>query len=225
MSDRKKLIERITKLLAKAEGTTNEAEANTFMEKVHSLLEEHNISLHELGDQDDPIVQDENIQVNRPLSYAVNLVPALGRYYGCQTVTSRGRKTNQFFVFGRQSATTTLHLMTPFVLSQVRQQARRLHNEGKSPTYGKALTAVANALTVRVNKLWEAEQVREEQRVASGGKALVPVDLVQAKVDETMDTVTTKSRMKGFTKGAKDAAERIGINRQTGKSHVGGLLT
>lgn len=223
MSDRNKLIQKISQLLAHAESTNNEAEAETFMAKVHDMLCKHNVSLHELGDQDDPIVHDDDIFVNRSLSYAVNLVPALGRYYGCRVVTDRGPKKNRFWIFGRQSATTTLHLMTPFVLSQVRQQARKLHQEDKSPTYGKALTAVANALTVRVNKLAREAEERDEERVASGGRALVPVDLVKAKMDATIDTVQSKTRMKGFTQGAKEAAERIGIHRQT-EHQVQGLL-
>ena len=187
MSDKQNIIDLISKLLAKAEGTDNEAEADTVMSSVHKMLEQHNISLHELGDQDDPIVHADDIFVNRSLSYATNLIPALGYYYGCQVVIDRGTKKNRFLVFGRQSASMTLHLMTPFVLSQIRQQARKLHKEGKSQTYGKALTAVANALTVRLRKLILEMQKRDNERVASGGKALVPVDLVRAKLNATIN--------------------------------------
>jgi hypothetical protein len=217
MTDRNKLIGKITKLLAHAEGTNNQAEADLFMSRVHKLLEEHNIALHELGDKDDPIHRSpDELEVSRSLSYCSSLVPWLGAYYGCEVTWQRTPKKFYFTVFGRQSATMTFHLMAPFVLKQVRQQATKLHKEGLAPTYGKALTAVANALTQRLTKLWYAEQQREQSRVASGERALVPVDQVKALVDETFGELNTSDFYPTkTTQAARKAAEDIGVHRQT----------
>lgn len=217
MSDRNRLIDKLTKMLAKAEGTTNKAEAETFMHKVHQLLEQHNISLHELGDTDDPIHRDDKeLEVSRSLSYAVHLLPALGAYYGCEVVFHRGHKKNRFICFGRQSATMTFHLMAPFVLSQVRAQARQLEKEGKIETYGKGLTAVANALTYRLNRLYWENKERDEERVATGERALVSVDRVEALVAEHYPELKQNNhKPQGTTRAAVDAANKIGIHRQT----------
>lgn len=223
MSDRNKLIDKITKLLAKAEGTDNEAEADTFMARVHSMLEEHNIALHELGDKDDPIIKaQDDIEVSRSLSYCTSLIPWLGAYYGCEVIWTRGYKKIYFTVFGRESATKTLELMTPFVLSQVRIQARRLHKAGMVETYGKGLTAVANALTHRLTRLWLENREKDERRVANGERALVPVDQVKALVDETFPELNENSRYPTkTTQAAREAAEDIGIHVQAEHKPVG----
>lgn len=223
MTDRIKLIDKISKLLAKAEGTDNAAEADTFMARVHSMLEEHNIALHELGDKDDPIVKlSEEIEVARSLSYATSLIPWLGAYYGCEVVWTRGYKKTYFTVFGRESAAKTLELMTPFVLSQVRIQARRLHKDGKIETYGKGLTAVANALTHRLTKLWLENREKDERRVATGERALVPVDQVKAFMESHYDELKSNDRYPTkTTQAARKAADEIGINIQAEHKPVG----
>lgn len=217
MSDRNKLIQKISQLLAHAESTNNEAEAETFMAKVHDMLSKHNVSLHELGDQDDPIHRSsDELEVSRSLSYAVHLLPALGAYYGCEVVFHRGHKKNRFICFGRESATMTFHIMAPFILKQVRQQAKRLHNEGCIPTYGKGLTAVANALTYRLNRLYWENKERDEERVATGERALVPVDRVEALVAEHYPELKENNhKPQGTTRAAVDAANKIGIHCQT----------
>ena len=227
MTDRKKLIQKITQLLAHAESTNNEHEANTFMEKVHSLLEEHNISLHELGDSDDPIQRDDQeLEVSRSLSYAVHLLPALGAYYGCEIVFHRGHKKNRFICFGRESATMTFHIMAPFILKQVCQQAKALYESGDIATYGKGLTAVANALTYRLNRLYWENRDRDTTRVANGDRALVPVDKVEALVAEHYPELKNNNhKPQGTTLAAKKAAEKIAIHRQTSTDSAKGLLT
>ena len=61
MTDRK-IIDRIRKVLAKAEGTDNSAEADMLMAKVNSMLREHNLELLDIetAGSDDPLGVDRN---------------------------------------------------------------------------------------------------------------------------------------------------------------------
>ena len=187
------------------------------MSKVHELLEQHGIDMHEIGnvDLDDPIGKGEEFFVSRSLSYAPTLMFELGKFYGCQVVLRRGQKKNRFTAYGRTSSLITFNLMAPFILKQITSVARQFHKDGFVPTYGKALTAVANALSVRLVRLNREAEKKEETRVQSGKNALVPVDAIQSFIEDDVPNLkSSKSRTINYRQSAMDAAKGISVNHQ-----------
>lgn len=219
--DERKIHERIAKVLAKAEGTNNEAEAEMLMAKVHSMLQEHNLTMVDVSkaDQFDPMGNDRGVAsclVND--SWMVYVASALCKYYGAEMIYSRAGKNKKVFnIVGRESARVTSALMIPFVKNQVMQIAKRLEEEGQYRNRRIAARNVGNALASRIWKLVQQEQKKDRERVARGERALVPIDQLKAAVDHYYPNASNMGGGGvGYDSTAKNAAASISINRQTG---------
>ena len=220
-TEERKIIDRIRKVLAKAEGTNNIAEAEMLMAKVAAMLEEHNLELLDIGtaDADDPIGTTKEVATHLVNdSWMRNMVSALARYYGCRLVyTGLTKNKTALHVSGRESARITTQLMVPFVRKQVLAKARELVNEQPENYRNNRVAArrVANALTMRVNALAREQQEKEEQRVASGERALVPVDMIEAEMERAFGPLGTSRKTKIITsRGAMEKAAGISLSRQ-----------
>lgn len=217
MTDRKTL-DRIRKVFAKAEGTDNPHEAEMLMAKVQGMLDEHNLELLDIerASDADPIGTDMNAYHHFVKdSWWRHTVSAVARLYGAQAVYHNVTKNKTVIsVSGRESARITLSLMLPFIRKQIRAQARTLAQEhGYSAAKSERL--VGNALTKRVWRMvWEAEE-RDQNRVATGQRALVPVDLVKAEIERAYGEVSIKKSSTKTTRDAVALADKISLNRQT----------
>jgi hypothetical protein len=209
---------KIQRIIAKADSSTSENEADTFMTKAHALMEAHGLSLLDLGklDSDDPIGHDRDTYISSD-PWKDKIGYDLARYYGAELITKpTGRTQRSYFVFGRLSARATFSLMLPFVLRQVATLALAEHRAHRYPNAAKARTALANALCIRLKGLTRDNQHRV---TATNGKsslnALVPVDLIQQEIDQEF-TKVTPSRAKFTTDfNAVKKAETVSLNRQT----------
>lgn len=213
------IAEKIAKLIAKADSTTHEAEAETFMAKAHALLEAHGLSMLDLGTiGEDPVGRDDNvIHFFAAEGWCSRMLFKLAIYYGCELVQfKRGNKTTAT-VFGRESARVTFTLMAPFVMRQVRQKARKLAKE-EGTSESRAKTALGNAMTFRLQDLIAAQQQRPEYQ-ATGVNALVPVDVIKETIQEAFPT-SKKQRAANLrtSLAAMAAAETVSLNRQTSAS-------
>lgn len=213
---RESIKTKIAALLAKAEGTDNAFEAASFMAKVNELLERHQIEMHEVraaqGDQDPIDMTVGETKLYASMSWAKDLAGGLARYYGCRFIF--GRRGNHFVydIIGRESARMTFELMLPFVISQVRQQAKRLWiaNDGKTRSVWER--EVGHALWVRVGTLIP---LAEAHRKDLETKALVPVSDVDAKVAELYaDLKKGKQRKVSISAAARDAADKVSLHVQ-----------
>ncbi len=237
MTDQSKTLDRIRKVLAKAEGTNNQAEAEMLMAKVQSMLDEHNLSLLDVAhaDAEDPIGTDRRAAycwVSN--SWQKPLGAALARLYGCQMVYGQYKNKISFDVVGRQSARVTWSLMLPFVLKQVRAEAKTLREKDimeivqttswdydraakQTKGVGSYERAVGNALAIRVHRMAAEAEGKDATRVANGERALVPVDMVQAELEKEFPRLREARRSSISTTGAaKAAAAGISLHRQTG---------
>lgn len=237
MTDQK-ILSRIRKVLAKAEGTDNPHEAEMLMIKVQSMLDEHNLQLLDVerASDEDPIGTDFNAaHVFVKDSWFKHTAAALAYLYGAQVVWTKVTKNKTLIhISGRESARITWQLMLPFIRKQIRAQAKKLRDNliqrwvdvgyserdaiiiGKINSQAAFERQVGNALTRRIQMLhWEAKH-RDEDRVASGGRALVPVDLINAEVDRAFGEVEGASFKGATTREAANAAAEISLHRQAG---------
>lgn len=92
-----KILTRIKALLAKANGTDNQHEAEVFLAKAQELLQEHQLDSSALDDVDDPIEVGRVAftAAAKPPSWHKNLFIAVGCYYGCQVAISTRIERNK----------------------------------------------------------------------------------------------------------------------------------
>lgn len=213
-----KIKEKIAKLLAKAEGTSNDYEAAAFMGKVNALMEEYQLSMHEIraaGADPDPLGKN-NGEFNVYASFSGwgrQVISQLAKYYGAEVLWNNKRGNHYpYEVYGRDSARVTTELMIPYVISQVRRQAAQ-YSKDNGVTLSVAQKNVGYALTQRILKLLpEVEAKRSEL----SGKDLIPVSDVNSYMLSCVPDMRTKSRNFKWARSAEDYANRVSIDRQAG---------
>jgi hypothetical protein len=228
MTDQSKILDRIRKVLALAEGTNNPAEAETMMAKVQAMLDEHNFTLLDVASaSDDPIGTDmraAHCYVSN--SWIKKVAGPLARLYGCRIVITEIGNKIYISISGRESGRVTWSLMLPFVLDQVKAEAKKLR-EADIALYGEPSVkgigvyqrAVGNALSGRLWTMVHEQDAREAGRVANGERALVPVDLVEAEMSRAFPSLSTsRARALSTTPEARRAAANVSVHRQTGGS-------
>lgn len=217
------IAEKIAKIIAKANSTTSETEAETFMAKAQAMMEEHGLNLLDLGrlDAEDPIGHDEKVYVSSD-GWKDKVAGQLALYYGCRLVRDPYTRTSwSYVVFGRESARITFTLMLPYVLKQVAKMALNEHAAGRYSSPARARTALANALAIRLHRLRQKnEDHLEASRGAKGLNALVPVDLIKAEMDERYGEKGLRTSRANYKTdhNAMSKAERVSLNRQTAAS-------
>lgn len=185
MSD-KKIGALISKLIAKAEGTTHPEEADAFMAKAHALLREHGLTLVSLGRlEEDAIDFEDNVHaIDGAEGWARHVLNNLATYYGLRCINAKVAEQKWILgVAGRESARITFKLMGPYVIRQVRREARAMVKAGESPSISKAKTALGNALAFRIARMI-TEQSKKPDVDAATEKALVPTDRIDALLEE-----------------------------------------
>lgn len=212
-----KIADKISKLLAIADSTVHKEEADAFMAKAHALLEEHGLSLLDLGklNSEDPVGNSGNIYTSSD-PWKDQVAFKLACYYGCEMITRRsGKTTRGFYVIGRESARITFQLMLPFVLRQVAALALSELAKGHYRTAARARTSIANALAIRLWKLTEANEKARPASHGSGINALVPVDLIEHLIKQDFPVVKPSKARYDHDYNAVEVANKVSLNQQT----------
>lgn len=237
-NDKQKIAAKIQALIAKAQSTTHEAEAEAFMRKAQELLEQHQIDLGSLLDADDPVIIDTHgfEQTESSPSWYKDLYIAVAALYGCKAVidfrmlkTSRGNERPGYGIelTGRESAIVTAQLMFPWIKGQCFEKGREVWREATIKHYGYAVAdannekkqarRVGNALVQRIWRLVRENEARTPVTEA-GKNALVTLDRVLQVYNEHY-TDLAEARKRGpvaTNAAARAAANSIGLHRQTG---------
>lgn len=211
---------KIEKILAKAKGTNNEAEAAVFLAKAEAMMEEHQINIFDLG-EDDPIGQYVGL-TGTPSSptWQRHIMNQLARYYGARCVRSRvyrnGREEFDLFIAGPESARITTELMYPFILEQIRKLGRE-----SAPSMGlkpeAAIRRVANAFAHTLAQKNAEKDVRKPATATAAKHALVTVNALDAWMDEQWPSLTKgRGRATSTNAAAREAAGKVSLHRQTG---------
>lgn len=220
-----KLKDKIAKLLAKAEGTKNEAEAAAFMAKVNELLELHQIEMHEIrgrfGREADPFGhEDGTANIYTSAVWYRGVAVALSKYYGCEFVYVKKGPFIKYTLVGRQSSRVTTELMLPFIITQVALVARKYMAEQQALGYRIHERAAAGHIGAALqDRIWRLINANKMHRSDLESKALVPVD----NAEEYMSNVWGRlgkgtSTNRPTTAAAREHAETISLHVQTTQS-------
>jgi len=218
-----KIKDKISKLLAKANGTENKAEAAAFMAKVEELLEQHQL---EIGDvvKTDPL--ERTIVFVAPITPRdwQRMVPNIVcQYFGCKMFTQRQRQATLCVAVGRESTRVTTELMLPFILEQLREQAAEYRKKTLFSSR-KAMDDVCAAFVIRVNQLIHARRTVAEAH-GSKERALVLIDEADAWMNEHMADLKKGKAVNLETNAlAAEYADRVKLDRNLGGNTAGGQL-
>lgn len=224
---------KISALLAKAQGTDNEHEAEIFLQKAYELLDQHQIQIWELRNEEDPMGEDFAFDISTAAPVWKNkLLLAVARYYGATTVRTWKapklvkdggryvyRRTDYSVnVVGRESARITTLLMYPFIVKQTRELAKDLSSKGVWPyQVDKLQLRICNALCDRIHLL---VQDRDNKKDGSSSRALVVVDELEKFLEKTIPNLgTVRSGRRITSTAAREAAQKVSLHRQTSAEH------
>lgn len=218
---------KISKIIAKADSTTNPEEAETFMAKAQQLMMEHGLSLLDLGrlDSDDPVAVDKDAwSHSASYGFMTKVASAAARYYGVEWCRMRHGKDMVYSVAGRESARVTFMLMLPYLEREIKRVARIAFNEGHYSSRMQAATRCGNALALRIWSMAREEHVTKHR--GEGLNALVPVDLVEQALAEAFPSMR-KGRGGKVTvdAAARKAVEGISLHRQTGAAPASRMIS
>lgn len=212
------VAEKIAKIIAKAQSTDQAGEAEVLMAKAEQLLQAHNLTMADVDEAqrvtEDPMGKDSG-EVSH--SWECRLFGVVAQLYGCQIVYwNGGRGKTRISVVGRLSGRTTVKLMWPYILGEVRKKALA-HSKVTGQSGSTSRRRVAEALRYRIWELIREARSADEVRVAQGGStALVPVSEVESAVAEYHGKVGKgRGAQVGTDAVAVGLAKDISLHRQT----------
>ena len=223
MSD-SKIKSKIAALLAKAKGTDNEHEAETFLAKVQELLEKHQLDMSDLEDADDPVRQDSGLDATKwTPSWHAHLYRHLGLLYGCYSVKRRVTATGYYQeLVGRESAIVTTQIMFDWIKGECNRLGRELYASNKATSAANGARLVGNALVTRIARLIPKDDAPRTEAAAKN--ALVTKSRVMQVVEEHYGKLSTGRGGRTKTSAsAREMAAGIGLHRQAGGSSTKAL--
>lgn len=219
MSDQSKIKSKIAALLAKAKGTDNENEASIFLAKAMEMLDEHQLSMADLDDANDPVRHDRGLDGTKWVaSWQRDVFRALGKLYGCHSVKNvMGAGKYYQELVGRESSIITTQLMFDYVKGECNRLGRQLYAQGSAESAAQGARHVGNALTRRIFALCPKD---DKQRTDAVGKnQLVTKSRIMQVVEEQYGKLESSRRTNTRSSGsARELAAGIGLHRQAGGS-------
>ncbi len=215
-------IRKLKAMMAKAASTPSSEEADSIMQKVHQMMEQHGVSLLGLNTHlsDDPVgITDPGIHYWHSDNWAKALYSAIGRFYGCKTYyLTQGNKT-RVIVNGRESCRATFILMAPYLFKSVRRLADHATKEYRYANIGVAKRDIGKALTHRLWALYFASQEAAGPRAQAGHNALVPLDIMDIVERDAFGEIeeSRSGKKKEITMTGRILAEQISLAEQLGE--------
>lgn len=210
-----KIIEKIKALLAKATSTDNENEAEIFFAKAYELMEKHQLDTSDL-ETDDPMGEEVGVTAKGRggVDWNERLMFAVARYYGCKAIQNHRGKDVDMVVVGRVSARITAIEMHKYLVKTVRRLGRERCHEMRCNA-DTAARRIGVALKSRISSLCPKPEVAPTQ---AGKNALITLDALTIWVEKNHPDLHTIKGVTYTNNLAKDIANGIGLNLQTGHS-------
>lgn len=222
---KRKIIDRISKLMALAGKNSNEEEAAAAMAKAQALMIEHELSEADVSDEQLEAHLGEMGHtdfVANGAPFARIIAQAIASAHMCGYLTMKmQRDQRKHFFYGRESRRIVASMMAEYVIKRVLSLGLAHKRNGRGDVKSFVWGA---AVTIRERCELIAKQAREGELVAEDGTNLPAVVTFAAELDlaqqamqrdatGTMKTRPTTVDPKSFNAG-KDAGKSIGLNAQ-----------
>lgn len=233
--------QKITKLLEKANSTTHEAEAEVLMAKARALMEEHQISAYELGEDPFESKRSSTFQKGTQAQMRYDLQASLAEYLGMKVaILTFDRRPGErlpravYDFVGTQSGQITLDYLFPFVWDQILRMVRQTTEEGvarleaslrgglgsdrervERQAHRKLLKDTVDAMMCRLGELTREREGRPAEASASAN-ALVKIggELDAFFGDRYPNLAPGKERLVNPMDAARKIAERVRLESQ-----------
>jgi hypothetical protein len=208
-----KIKDKISKLLAKAHGTDNSAEASSFMAKVEELLTAHQLSIGDVV-KNDPLERTVLfIAPINPRPWHQEIPQIVAEYYGCKLIAVHQRQATLMVAVGRESTRVTAELMIGFIVEQLREAAKE-YRKATNYSMRKSMQDVCDNFVHRLQELIAARNTVAEAH-GNTARALVLLDEADAAMKELFPEMTTKAgKQLEINPLARELADKVKIERQ-----------
>lgn len=224
-NDRKKLIDKVTKLFALAEGTNHTAEAEAARNMGIELMAKHNLSYSDMTIKEEFTEKFEETQRKNAPAYETSLLGAIAKMNGVALIIT-GNANYRFI--GRPSDLEAFEYMRTIVYQQrdASWQAYYKATYGKHPG-AKYLNRFKNGFAIGVQRKINGLMNQMNCKVSEWG--LVPVDPSRQALDWFKEKnhvrESTSSRSLRCSTAGVQAGQNINLNRgvtqQTGRLQIG----
>lgn len=188
------------------------------MSKVNELLERHQLEMHEVRKDADPMGHENgDTTLYASMSWAKDFVFAVCAYYGGEGIVHVYGNKRTYTVIGRESVRTTVNLMLPYILTQLRRAGRK-HAARYGYSESVSTREVANALILR---LYREARKQAVHRAELSGKGLIPVSDTAAYKEEHFNHAK-EARQRSWDHGqnAAELAGKIALHAAATGRHV-----
>lgn len=203
------LMRKLAALKAKALGTDNPHEAETFMLKVRELMLKHSIEEVEIADNPDDLVGENQVtNIARTSTWQRKLVHATAAFYGAKVYYNGGsRRGYEVFLIGTPGQRAVVQSMFDYLKKEVQRRARSMRGDTS-----RNARHIGYALKAR---LWSIVYLREADDQHEGKNALILKDRVEAYYDRvTSDFRVMSSKPVGTSLEARLHAQNINLSDQ-----------
>lgn len=245
-ADRSKIADRVRKLLAKAAGTENEAEAMAFNEKAHAMLLEHNLSMtdvHQKETEDEEVELDSSLE-SHPHRWRRELGVGVSDLYMCEyfydVLQRPNAKKTKYYThnfIGKPSNIMVAKVMLVYLMDTVerlaQQGAKTVPEKERSPYRGAFRDKCVGRIRHRITSMLVAAKAGGFIKTESGTTLPALLSLYEkAEVEnkQAKEALATElgtnfivprktSAADLHAKGARDgeeAGEKIGLDQQVG---------
>lgn len=224
------LLDRIAKLKAKAEGTSNQAEAELFAAKVAELLAKHNLDEAMLRARDatreqGPIGK-HPFSARVPDAWRERIVLGCAKLYQCQAIFYKvnGKVNPRSWEFvGREHNAVVAISMAEWLIATVKRMAREY-----SPISAEQKNFRKGAGDRLYRRLWEMAEAQRAPEGSGDGTALMLRTEDQAIGEYLGDINQSKMKSHKHGRGSQegwDAAGSIGLSPQVTETRAERLLS
>lgn len=207
------ILRKVKALLAKANSTPHQEEAESFLAKAHEMMEKYQISVGDFS-KDDPVSFELVYNKGRALDWQQYLWNSLADYYGCKAVYASGGGQYTILLLGRQSARITAIEMHKFLVTTCGKLGRQ-HATTFNISHDRGARDIGNALSSRLYRLCKERDTKRQPTTEAGRNALVTLDAVQALMKK-FGVYTETTRVDQGSHSARKLAESIGLEKQVG---------
>lgn len=222
-----KTIERIQKLLDRAEGTTFEAEAEACLRKAQQIMSAEGISAADIAskskDDELGILGENKLNNGEPKSYfnwKKILLSSLSHFFDCKLITSATGNSRKivYTIIGRESNRITLEVMYNWIHDKTMKEARERYGSDTAARNSYCL-GVANGISEKIYEM-------KKKVPAMDAWGIVPIDEVKAYIKEHYKNLSKgKAISTNVSNGAaynsgKKAGNDTSLNRQFGLKRI-----
>ena len=210
--DKQKLIDKITKLMALAEGTSHTAEAESARNMAIDLMAKHNIDIQDINakDQEEFIIEFEDSNRRRVPTEDCTLLAAVAHFCGVAFIINKNCPTVRYRLIGTPSAIEFYKYTRDIILNQRDWAWKQSGKRGSNVMYHWKMGYALGAS----HKLYELIKA-SENKVQQWG--LVPVSEAKQALNWYKEGAKVTNRrassIGGYDRQAYVAGTQVGINK------------